>query len=871
MNKININVPAKLGWASLAVLFGLLPLVVMAATAPTFNDPGFASTWNRVDKPLLDLAGGAGRGYTWGPALPQAAQVSHESYNGGQRTVQYFDKARMEVNNPGGNPQDLFYVTTGLLVKELVTGKRQDGDNTFSQYPSSDVQVAGDTNEAGGNRVAPTYANFRFLGTFHGTENGQPAAQGQPVTQRIDHDGKLTTISPPESRLVTGYDPVTQHNIPDVFVAFANAEGPIWNGSNNVTGQILFGNPVYVLGRPLTEAYWTRAVVRGVEQDVMVQLFERRVLTYTPANAEGFKVEMGNVGQHYYRWRYATPQPALEKVWEIGKDFNGMQEPQQVVVDPQGNSFVLTRNVKGIQKYDAAGKFIKSWGETSDFPDMLVVDGQGELYRSHQPSHLVEKYDNDGNLLFTLGIQGRGQGQFERVSGLAVDPQDNLYVLEGSNNVVHKYDSQGKYLSRVDLTGGLANFSGTIGGVMAVDGQGHLFVLGSYYYSKNYLKGAVFKFDNQGRLLARWDDPEVSPRSLALDGQGYLYVISGPQVIKMDNNLKGLASWGKEGTGDGEFQVTTSVAVDRQGNVYVSDWDLNRVQKFDNQGKFLAKFGSYGQAPGQLRHPEGVTSDDRGNIYVADANNARVQKFNSSGQFLMQFGSYGAGNGQFKYPAGIGVDSGGNIYVTDVVGESVQKFDPTGKFLFKVSNNPEHPLATPYKMAIDGQDNVYILTGSEPRIIKLNSKGEILARFGSTGKNQDQLYAPQAIATDRIPGQAGKVYVLDIIDTEHLTLIRQFDSEGQPVFKWGNDPNVRGVNALGAQAFTVDRSGNVYTIDNQGRIKKFNSSADQVAEWGPETYTPDLRPDTRWLAVDNQDNLLAPDFFNDRLIKLRQV
>src|SRR3954469_14332040 len=157
------------GWTILAVLLGLLPLMTAAAAGPTFYDPGFANTWNRADKPLLDLPGGAGRGYTWGPAIEQAAKVTQEPYNGGQRTVQYFDKARMEVNNPGGNPQDLFYVTTGLLVKELVTGKRQDGDNSFSQQQPSGVQVAGDTNEFGGNQLAPTYASFRFIGTFSGT------------------------------------------------------------------------------------------------------------------------------------------------------------------------------------------------------------------------------------------------------------------------------------------------------------------------------------------------------------------------------------------------------------------------------------------------------------------------------------------------------------------------------------------------------------------------------------------------------------------------------------------------------------------------------------------------------------------------------
>jgi hypothetical protein len=60
------------------------------------------------------------------------------------------------------------------------------------------------------------------------------------------------------------------------------------------------------MGLPLSEAYWTRSVVAGVEQDVLVQVFERRVLTFTPSNPEAFQVEMGNVGQHYREWRKAV-------------------------------------------------------------------------------------------------------------------------------------------------------------------------------------------------------------------------------------------------------------------------------------------------------------------------------------------------------------------------------------------------------------------------------------------------------------------------------------------------------------------------------------------------------------------------------------
>jgi hypothetical protein len=61
---------------------------------------------------------------------------------------------------------------------------------------------------------------------------------------------------------------------------------------------------LFAFGRPITEPYWVRTEVGGKAQWIMVQLFERRVLTYTPDNAPEWQVEMGNVGQHYLDWRY---------------------------------------------------------------------------------------------------------------------------------------------------------------------------------------------------------------------------------------------------------------------------------------------------------------------------------------------------------------------------------------------------------------------------------------------------------------------------------------------------------------------------------------------------------------------------------------
>ena len=52
-----------------------------------------------------------------------------------------------------------------------------------------------------------------------------------------------------------------------------------------------------------------KAKVGGKTLDVLIQAFERRVLSYTPSNPAGWQVEMGNVGRHYYEWRYQGRHP----------------------------------------------------------------------------------------------------------------------------------------------------------------------------------------------------------------------------------------------------------------------------------------------------------------------------------------------------------------------------------------------------------------------------------------------------------------------------------------------------------------------------------------------------------------------------------
>ncbi len=274
--------------------YGSLYLDITAAKVQEYKRSGFAdqnfeNTWKRADQPVK--VGRADRSWLWGPALTAGMR---EPYNGSSRLVQYFDKSRMEVNNPSGDRSQPWFVTNGLLVVEMVSGKLQTGDTTFEQRAPADEALGGDPRSI--NPSAPGYA------ALNGVLGRQPDRTGQQVTTELQRDGSTRITTPPTTVTYAHYVDQTGHTIPDVFWGFMNQQGVVYERGQYMRGQVM--DWVFAFGYPISDAYWMQAKLGGKDTWMLVQAFERRVLTYTPSNAAQFQVEMGNVGQHYYRWRY---------------------------------------------------------------------------------------------------------------------------------------------------------------------------------------------------------------------------------------------------------------------------------------------------------------------------------------------------------------------------------------------------------------------------------------------------------------------------------------------------------------------------------------------------------------------------------------
>jgi len=259
--------------------------------------PQFYVEWSRQDLPVD--AGVVDRTWLWGPGPNGTTLEPYVEAPGGSRVVQYYDKSRMEVTYPEADPDgEGWYVTNGLLAYELITGQMQLGDNLFLEGTPADIPVAGDHDDTTG----PRYATFTDL------LDAAPLPAGSVVTQVVDAAGNVTTDPQLAAYGVTvgQPDPETGHTVASVFYDYLRSEGLIWDGVDFSVGP-LFEPWFFATGLPVTEPYWARVKLRGVVQDVLVQCFERRCLTYAPSNSEGWQVEQGNVGMHYFRWRYERP------------------------------------------------------------------------------------------------------------------------------------------------------------------------------------------------------------------------------------------------------------------------------------------------------------------------------------------------------------------------------------------------------------------------------------------------------------------------------------------------------------------------------------------------------------------------------------
>jgi len=235
--------------------------------------------------------------------------------------------------------------------------------------------------------------------------------------------------------------------------------------------------------------------------------------------------------------------------------------------------------------------------------------------------------------------------------------------------------------------------------------------------------------------------------------------------------------------------------------------------------------GGRGTGKGEFDSPVGIAVDRNGNLLVSDTNNGRIEKFSPTGTFLDIIGTKGSGQGQLGAPNGIAVDSTGNMYVADASNHRVQKLSPDGRLIAEW-RGPDVGFYGPRRIAIGPDDSVYVLDQGRTRVVKLSPDGRVLTTWGSKGTGDGQFDDPAAVAVDPT---ANNVYVADPRNKR----IQVFDSEGKFLKKWAV-PEWGG--PYGFEDLVIDaKSGRVYASStNMDAILIFDLNGNRTGSLRPK-------------------------------------
>jgi sugar lactone lactonase YvrE len=304
--------------------------------------------------------------------------------------------------------------------------------------------------------------------------------------------------------------------------------------------------------------------------------------------------------------------------------------------------------------------FVNATGTNAKFnyPVGICIDGSGNLYVGDAFNHAIRKVTQAGVVTtFAGGTQGFGNGTgtaatFNLPGGICIDAAGNFYAGDVANYAVRKLSSSAVVTTLAGGTEGNTN------------GQGG---------------AAQFKM----------------PMAVCADAQGIIYVADNKNHVIRKITAAGLVSTfagsGVAGNNDGtgtaaQFEEPYGICSDAQGNIYVADNVSSRIRKITPAGVVTTIAGSAGTgfqdgnaSVAKFDQPNGICVDPQGNIYVSDYNNNRIRKITVGGVVSTVAGSsQGFQDGpvaqaKFYKPGHICLDGQGNLYVADRYNHRIRK------------------------------------------------------------------------------------------------------------------------------------------------------------------------------------------------------
>jgi tripartite motif-containing protein 71 len=549
---------------------------------------------------------------------------------------------------------------------------------------------------------------------------------------------------------------------------------------------------------------------------------------------------------------------------QVGQRAEGvLRFPQALAIGPDGSVYVADQGSHVVQVFGPDGVFRREVGIAGSKPGQfgaigaIAVAGDGSLVVA-DGSNRIDRFDASGQLIDSWGRTGSDVGQFRfgagagnsaaAGGGLAVSGSF-VYVADTGNDRVQRFTLDGGHGAVIVPPGQLANPRGiAVRGtrLLVADDQHHRLVV----------------FDTGGHLLRAIGQNGSGPGQLnfpygvATDSAGRVFVADdlNHRVVRFSSAplypYKG--RWGSYGTAPGRLAYPRGIAVDAQGNVYVANTGNDRIDVYDKGGALLRSFGASGRAAGQFDAPVGVAADGGGVRAVTDSVNGRLELLNPDGSLASSWGSPAPGPTILPDPVAVAFDAGGNAYVLDHRRSRIVVFSrATGLPVRTIASPGSGPgqLLNPSALTIDAGGTLVVADSGNERIARFGTGGGYLGSTTGVGDVRGVAVTPDGSRT-YVSTASHRIGVYDPSGSE----VDQFGGQGNKLGKLESPGQI-----------VLDAAGNLWVADRgNNRIQEFGPAGERLLAFGTRGAGLGEFIHPTSLSIDCRGTLTVTDTDNNR-------
>lgn len=529
-------------------------------------------------------------------------------------------------------------------------------------------------------------------------------------------------------------------------------------------------------------------------------------------------------------------------------------------------------------------------------PIDVTVDAAGNVFVADLNHHRILKIDRATQIITTVAGTGRqgfsGDGgpavaaEMDSPASLALDASENLYVAERGSRRVRRIDAATKIITTVAGTGAFAS-SGDGGPATAA-----------------------------AMLSVQW---------VALDASGNLYIADSfdSRIRRVDAATQVITTYAGNGTGgfsgDGgpatlaRFTFPLGLALDNAGNLFIADFENNRIRKVEAASGLITTVAGAGAAGysgdggpavnATLSQPVAVSLDGSGNLYIADGGNSVIRRVEASTGIITTIagngnpgfsGDNGPANAAAIRPIGVDLDSAGNLFIADFANSRIRRVDAVTNIITTIAGRGlgdrlparDATLLSPQSLTFDQAGNLFFADSANHRIRRVDAVTNLVSTVAGGGlalsgegipATGAEVFLPQDVAVDN----AGNVYIAEPrnfrirkVDaaTGIITLVAGggLGADGGPA---------RDARVVSPRSVAVDAAGNLYIAETgTHRIRRVDAATGIIttlAGNGTAGFSGDGGPAIAAvlnapfdLALDSAGNLYIADTSNQRVRKI---